>query len=223
MLGAKVSGQINVPVAWSSVPQGPDNTSLSHFCRLLPVIPPLPTVSSLTARRKYCLYVVNPPPKLPLRFFKVLFINMSRSHVLFRLYPESRGAQEVIDDPDNAFLIDRSGPSPCFAIGHFQSKCGRRETLVTFGRLGDIVLRSTMFSREQCSFEIDPNTHVIMFRDSSKAGTSSVQGQNATPFRPGQPRKVVVLHNLNTYIGSECNPAWKRGVNFFLLYLHDVR
>lgn len=127
---------------------------------------------------------------------------MSRSHVLFYLHPENDAAKEVLNDPDNQILVDRSGP-PCFAIGHFQSKCGRRETLVTIGRLGDIALRSTSFSREQCSFEIDPNTHVIMFRDSSKGGTSSVQGPNSTPFRPGQSRKVVVQRELNEYIGSK--------------------
>ncbi|KAG8159919.1 hypothetical protein KVR01_010556 [Diaporthe batatas] len=126
---------------------------------------------------------------------------MSRAHVLFWLHPESPAAYEVINDPENAYLIDRSHPSPCFAIGHFRSKCGRRETLVTIGRLGDIVLRSTTFSREQCSFEIDPTTNVIMFHDSSRVGTSNVHGRDSTPFRFGSPRKVVVQQGLNTYIG----------------------
>lgn len=74
---------------------------------------------------------------------------------------------------------------------------------MTIGRLGDITLRSTSFSREHCSFEIDPHTHVIMFCDSSKGGTSSVHGPDSMPFRPGQPRKVVVQRDLNTLIGSE--------------------
>lgn len=76
---------------------------------------------------------------------------------------------------------------------------------MTIGRLGDIVLRSTSFSREQCSFEIDTNTQVVMFRDASRGGTSLVLGDKSKPFRPGQPRKVVVQKNLNEYIGSEWN------------------
>lgn len=123
--------------------------------------------------------------------------------MLFYLYPVGGPARDVLNDPDNAYLLDTSSPFPCFAIGHIQSECMRTNTLVTIGRLGDIVLRSTSFSREQCSFEIDPHTHVIMFYDSSKGGTSSVHGPDSVPFRPGQPRKVVVQRDLNTLIGSE--------------------
>ncbi|KAL2285307.1 hypothetical protein FJTKL_08254 [Diaporthe vaccinii] len=40
-----------------------------------------------------------------------------------------------------------------------------------------------------------------MFYDDSRAGTSSTLGPDSTPFRPGQPRKVVVQPNVNTTIG----------------------
>lgn len=127
---------------------------------------------------------------------------MSRN-ILFYLTPISKQAQDVLKDPENAFLLDRSGPTTRFAIGHFESKAGNRTTLVTIGRLGDIVLRGTGYSRQQCSFQIDLDTHVIMFYDDSRAGTSSVIGPDSMPFRPGHSRKVVVQPGLNSVIGSK--------------------
>lgn len=123
--------------------------------------------------------------------------------MLFYMYPVSDLAYEVLKDPDNAFLVDRSVPTPRFAIGHFQSHCGSRSTLVTIGRAGDITLRGSGFSRKQCSFGIDGSSHVIMFYDDSSTGTSSVLGPDSMPFVPGQPRKIVVQPELNTMIGSE--------------------
>lgn len=128
---------------------------------------------------------------------------MSRENVLFYMVPVSDPAHKVFKDPDNAFLVDRSSPTPRFAIGHFQSHCGSRSTLVTIGRAGDITLRGSCFSRQQCSFGIDGSSHVIMFYDDSSTGTSSVLGPDSMPFVPGQPRKIVVQPELNTIIGSE--------------------
>lgn len=128
---------------------------------------------------------------------------MSRENVLFYLLPISDHAKIVLNDPDNAYLVDRSGPVTRLAIGHFRAKAANRTTLATIGRLGDITLRGAGYSRYQCSFHVDLNTNVIMFYDDSRAGTSSVLGPDSTPFRPGQPRKVVVQPNVNTIIGSE--------------------
>ncbi|KAL1873034.1 hypothetical protein Daus18300_004175 [Diaporthe australafricana] len=126
---------------------------------------------------------------------------MSRNNVLFYMRPIGDAAKAVLKDPENAYLLDRASPDPRFAIGHFQSKSGSRTTLVTIGRNGDIVLRGNSYSREQCSFGVDPNTHVIMFYDDSSAGTSSVLGPDSMAIRPQQPRKVVVQPDLNTMIG----------------------
>jgi hypothetical protein len=128
---------------------------------------------------------------------------MFRKDALFYLCPMSTPALEVLNDPNNAYLLDQFQQRPCFAIGNFRSKSRTREALVTIGRTGDIVLRGTDYSREQCSFAINPGTQVIMFRDDSKRGTSAVHGPDSTPFRPGIPRKVVVQPKLNTLIGSE--------------------
>lgn len=130
-------------------------------------------------------------------------MNMSRENVLFYMLPISDLAHEVLKDPDNAYLVDRSGPTPRIAIGHFQSKCGSRSTLVEIGRDGDITLRGNGYSRKQCSFGVDGNSHVIMFYDDSSAGTSSVLGPDSMPIGPGRPRKIVVQPDLNTMIGSE--------------------
>lgn len=126
---------------------------------------------------------------------------MSRKNVLFYLLPISNQAKDVLNDPENAYLVDRAGPVTRLAIGHFKSKANNRTTLATLGRLGDITLRGTGYSRYQCSFHVDLNTSVIMFYDDSRAGTSSTLGPDSTPFRPGQPRKVVVQPNVNTTIG----------------------
>lgn len=128
---------------------------------------------------------------------------MSRKNILFYLLPISNEAKDVLNDPDNAFLVDRDGPVTRLAIGHFQSRTKNETTLATIGRFGDITLRGTGYSRYQCSFHVDPSTNVIMFYDDSIAGTSSVLGPDSEPFRPGQPREVVVQPNVNTIIGSE--------------------
>lgn len=141
--------------------------------------------------------------QFPLRTSQHKPKDMSRKNVLFYLLPISNQAKDVLNNQENAFLVDRAGPVTRLAIGHFQSKAKNRTTLATIGRLGDITLRGTGYSRYQCSFHVDLNTNVIMFYDDSRAGTSSVLGPDSTPFRPGQPRKVVVQPNVNTIIGSE--------------------
>ncbi|KAG5801200.1 hypothetical protein H9Q71_014218 [Fusarium xylarioides] len=68
-------------------------------------------------------------------------------------------------------------------------------------RNGDVFIEGSSIAKVQCSFEIDPNTDVVMFYDRSHSLSSQVFGENATPFEYGRPRKVVVQKKLNTTIG----------------------
>jgi hypothetical protein len=78
---------------------------------------------------------------------------------------------------------------------------GDNTTLATLGRNGDIVVEGSSIAKLQCSFEIDLDTRVVMFYDTSHSQTSQVSGDNATPFEYGRPRKVVVQEKVNTIIG----------------------
>ncbi|EQL33980.1 hypothetical protein RJZ90_002834 [Blastomyces dermatitidis] len=83
----------------------------------------------------------------------------------------------------------------------FQIGSAARYTLATLGRNGDIVVDGPSISRIQCSFEILPEYDVVMLYDESTSQTTQVFGDEATPFRPGCKRKVVVGERFNKIIG----------------------
>ena len=85
--------------------------------------------------------------------------------------------------------------------GHVQLSSGNPNTLATIGKNGDIVVAGSNISRVQCSFEINPDSKVIMFYDRSHCKTSQVFGKGSVPFEECRPRKVVVQPDLNTIIG----------------------
>jgi hypothetical protein len=87
------------------------------------------------------------------------------------------------------------------SIGHVRSTSGGITTLATLGRNGDIFVEGSVFSRIQCSFEIDPVSNVVMFYDRSHSQTCAFHGNDATPFRYGFPRKVLVQNEINTSLG----------------------
>ncbi|KAI1655128.1 kinase-like protein [Daldinia decipiens] len=121
---------------------------------------------------------------------------------LFSLLPLNERSQAVLDHPYNKHLVSRQKDGRlALDIGHVRSMLGD-PTLATLGRNGDIYVEGSSFSRNQCSFEINPYTKVVMFYDRSHSQTSQVFGQdNAFPLEPGRPRKVLVRQGLNIYIG----------------------
>ncbi|CAH0022777.1 unnamed protein product [Clonostachys rhizophaga] len=121
---------------------------------------------------------------------------------LFSLVPLNERAERVLAHLSNQHLVSQVKDGRLgLNIGHVRSMSRDNATLATLGRNGDVTVDSCSISKIQCSFEIDPDTKVIMFYDRSHGQTSQVSGDNATPFEYGRPRKAVVQNNVNTIIG----------------------
>ncbi|KAI9163550.1 Calcium/calmodulin-dependent protein kinase I [Paramyrothecium foliicola] len=126
----------------------------------------------------------------------------SRPQALFSLVPLNPRAERVVEHPANGHLVSTlEDGTRAINIGHVNPIVGGRTTLATMGRMGDVFITGADIARIQCSFERDSPTNVIMFHDQSNSRSSRVFGDNATPFEPGRPRKVVVNQLLNTQIG----------------------
>ncbi|KAI0448492.1 kinase-like domain-containing protein [Xylaria acuta] len=123
-------------------------------------------------------------------------------NALFALEPINDRAHEVLRSPRNKrFRSALGNGDPVLDIGHVRSKSANSNTLATLGRDGDIVLEGGSISKIHCSFEINPDTNVVMFYDRSHTQTSQVYGETAFPFEYGRPRKVVVFGGINDIIG----------------------
>ncbi|KAH8726459.1 kinase-like domain-containing protein [Phaeosphaeriaceae sp. PMI808] len=121
---------------------------------------------------------------------------------LFYLKPKNPQAEEIVSDQQNSVFATVSDEGKnVLDIGHIRPS-GSNNTLATLGRGSDadIYIACPSISRIQCSFEVDPQTCVIMFHDRSRTHTSHVSGPNAMPFEPGRPRKIVVQEGLNKFI-----------------------
>ncbi|KAL2368357.1 hypothetical protein RJ035_002643 [Blastomyces gilchristii] len=124
---------------------------------------------------------------------------------IFSLLPLNENAHAVIQNPSNYHLLSSHVDSMhrqhhMLNVG-FQIGSAARYTLATLGRNGDIVVDGPSISRIQCSFEILPEYDVVMLYDESTSQTTQVFGDEATPFRPGCKRKVVVGERFNKIIG----------------------
>lgn len=109
----------------------------------------------------------------------------------------------MLAHPSNAAFvsIDRDGVQ-YLNIGHIRPRSGSKDVLATLGRgNSDIFVAGCAISKIQCSFEVNPDTGVIMLYDRSHGQTTQVFGQNSIPFEYGRPRKVAVQEDLNEYIG----------------------
>ena len=133
-------------------------------------------------------------------------------HALFSLIPLNPQAESITADPRNrsyAFETCRDHDRPpTFAISvgfHIASETRNCHTIATLGRgdNADIYLQGSSISKSQCSFEVNLDTKVVMLYDRSSHHSTQVYGQNATPFEHGRPlpRRVVVDHGLNEFIG----------------------
>ena len=123
------------------------------------------------------------------------------SLALLSLKPINPRAEQVVAHPSNAHLVSRlEDGTLALDVGHVRSISGHN-TLATLGRNGDIFVDGSSISRIHCSFEIDAETHIVMFYDRSNTQTTRVFGKDATPFEHGRLRRVVVEEGLNTMIG----------------------
>ncbi|KJZ69990.1 hypothetical protein HIM_10617 [Hirsutella minnesotensis 3608] len=121
---------------------------------------------------------------------------------LFSLKPLNERALDVVVHPNNEHLVTMLKDGEyVLDIGHVRPMSGDTATLATLGRNGDVFVGGSSIAKVQCSFEMDPNTSVVMFYDRSHSLTTQVWGENATPFEHGRPRKIVVHEGLNTIIG----------------------
>ncbi|KAI9889118.1 MAG: hypothetical protein M1814_005779 [Vezdaea aestivalis] len=144
---------------------------------------------------------------------------------LFSLLPlfSNERAKKVLAHLGNSHLVSTLDDGTLVLdVGHVRSMSGINNTLATLGRdsSSDIVVEGSSIARNQCSFEVDPVTNVVMFCDRSFGQTSQVYDENATPFEHCRRlRKVVVQKGLNTIIGAG---GVKRGlVKFKLIWHHN--
>lgn len=128
----------------------------------------------------------------------------------------SSPAEAALAHPDNDHLVSWMRNKPVLDVGHTRTISGDSATLATLGRNGDIKIQDHRIAKEQCSFEIDNETKVIMFHDRSIRCTCQVFGENAMPFEFGRPRKVVVQRNLNTIIGM--GGSQRDSIQFMLVW-----
>ncbi|TRX92090.1 hypothetical protein FHL15_006957 [Xylaria flabelliformis] len=130
---------------------------------------------------------------------------MTHPLALFSLVPLNDRAREVLDSPRNKHFVSTTDEgNKCLDIGHIRSKSGNATTLAILGRNGDIIIEGSSISKEQCSFELNLKTGVVMFYDRSHSQTSQVfgfPGVEAKPFEYDRPRKVVVCSRVNPCIG----------------------
>ncbi|KAI1324043.1 hypothetical protein F5Y16DRAFT_402801 [Xylariaceae sp. FL0255] len=107
-------------------------------------------------------------------------------------------------------------PTHIFIITFFFITAGSTLILVLYF---NILVKGSNISKEQCSFEIDPSTSLVMFYDRPFSLFSQVFGMNATPFELERPRrKAVVTNEVNTIIGMG---GVKHNLIKFELVWHD--
>ncbi|KKZ66658.1 hypothetical protein EMCG_00221 [[Emmonsia] crescens] len=124
---------------------------------------------------------------------------------LFSLVPLNGNAQAVINHPANIHLLssftDNLHNTHVVLNVGFHIGSDARYTLATLGRNGDITVDGPNISRIQCSFEVHPESDVVMLYDESNSQTTQVFGKSAMPFKPGRLRKVVVDEDINCMFG----------------------
>ncbi|KAI0415056.1 kinase-like domain-containing protein [Xylaria grammica] len=122
---------------------------------------------------------------------------------LFSLVPSNVRAWEVLNDPHNSHLLSTlSDGTLALDVGHVVSVSGNPTTLATIGRNNaDIIVMGGSISRAQCSFELDPDSNIVMFYDRSNNWSTQVFGSDSTPFEYGRLRRVMVNGKINKTIG----------------------
>ncbi|KAI1773050.1 kinase-like protein [Hypoxylon cercidicola] len=146
---------------------------------------------------------------------------------LFSLEPLSPKAKRIVN---NALRGDRNSHlvslqpdgSPVFCIGNHASKSSLPGVLASLGNddSADIYLDSNSISKFQASFEINPQSNMVMFVDHSSDQSSQVSGGNVFPFEYGRlPRQVVVTREINKQI--KMGGDKKDHVIFGLIWHHD--
>lgn len=152
--------------------------------------------------------------------FLIFASSADRLYLSYPLVPPtntySSPAEAALAHPDNDHLVSWMRNKPVLDVGHTRTISGDSATLATLGRNGDIKIQDHRIAKEQCSFEIDNETKVIMFHDRSIRCTCQVFGENAMPFEFGRPRKVVVQRNLNTIIGM--GGSQRDSIQFMLVW-----
>ncbi|KAK4204866.1 kinase-like protein [Triangularia verruculosa] len=121
---------------------------------------------------------------------------------LFSLKPCCSRAEGVVAHPSNRHLVSELNDGTLAIDIGFNIRSRSCGTLATLGRGDtDIFVEGSSISKVQCSFEIDPETNVIMLYDRSHSQTTQVFGENAIPFQHGRLRKIVVQEGLNGIVG----------------------
>ena len=119
----------------------------------------------------------------------------------FSLVPLNDRAKAATAHPNNAYIARKSDDGKIVLdIWRVLSTSGDT-TLATLGRTGDVFVEGSNISRIQCSFEVHPDTGLVMFQDRSRSHTTQVFGENVIQFAHGRPRKVVLFNDTQTIIG----------------------
>jgi hypothetical protein len=121
---------------------------------------------------------------------------------LFHLIPLNERSKNVLTHPSNSHLVSSLPENRLVLEIGFHIRSNSCNTIATLGRGdADIFLEGASIAKIQCSFEINPETGVVMLYDRSHGSTTQLFGENALRFEHGRVRKVLVQHKLNTIIG----------------------
>jgi len=145
---------------------------------------------------------------------------MTHPDALFSLLPLNDRATLLVNHPENnTFRSTLKSGEAVLQVGHVRSACGNPGTLVTLGRAGDIYVTGSNMAKIQCSFEIHPETGVLMFYDRSLLQTSEVLGEGVVPFEAGRPRRILIEKEKTTSIamGGETRDL----VGFEIVWHHN--
>jgi hypothetical protein len=115
---------------------------------------------------------------------------------LFSLRPhqENERAKYAVSHPDNIHHVSIfSNSKEALDIGfHIRRKSSTTLAILGRGIKADIYMEGSSIAKIQYSFKIDLETGIIMLYNSSYGYTTQVFGENATPFKLGYIRKVLI-------------------------------
>lgn len=140
---------------------------------------------------------------------------------LFSLKPLNERARNVVAHPGNAHRRSALSDGEVGLDVGFYIHSQSHNTLATLGRGGtDIIVEGSLISRIQCSFELDPDSGLIVLYDRSHGQSTQVFGEHATPFELDRNRRVVVGEGINTKFGM--GGERQNLIEFELIWHQDI-
>lgn len=140
---------------------------------------------------------------------------------LFSLKPLNERARNVVAHPGNAHRRSALSDGEVGLDVGFHIHSQSHNTLAILGRGGtDIIVEGSLISRIQCSFELNPDSGLVVLYDRSHGQSTQVFGEHATPFELDRNRRVVVGKGINTKFGM--GGERQNLIEFELIWHQDI-